>query len=110
MRSSRSGIAWLRQALALSTARPSLSIALVFGTVLNLINRDNALVMGAPLDWLTIMLTYGVPFPVATSVAYCVFRSCAGTRGDMLDRGRSQRRVGTCQLTLHHAKICCVNG
>ena len=82
MRSYRSGLASLRRALAWPIARRSLFIALAVGTVLNLINQGDALVEGAQLVWLKIILTYAVPFCVATYGAYCVFRSNVEAAGD----------------------------
>jgi hypothetical protein len=41
-------------------------VALAVGTVLNLINQGDALVRGAPLDWLKIVLTFLVPYLVST--------------------------------------------
>ena len=41
-------------------------MALVVGTVLNLINQGDALLSGAPLSWAKIVLTFAVPYCVAT--------------------------------------------
>jgi hypothetical protein len=46
--------------------RRSFAVAALVGTLLNLINQGDALVAGAPLDWLKIVLTYLVPYCVAT--------------------------------------------
>jgi hypothetical protein len=46
--------------------RRALWTAVVVGTILNLINQGDALVAGQPLDWTKLMLTYGVPYCVAT--------------------------------------------
>lgn len=50
----------------------SLRIALVVGTVLNLINQGDALLGTAHLDWFKLGLTYVVPYLVGTygAVAY----------------------------------------
>jgi hypothetical protein len=56
----------LRQALSPACARRSVLVALVVGTILNLINQGDALVAGAGLTWWKIALTYIVPFCVAT--------------------------------------------
>ena len=59
-----------RRLFALATAdgvpKRALWVALIVGTVLNLINQGDALVGGAPLNWLKLTLTYVVPFAVST--------------------------------------------
>ena len=47
-------------------ARRAFFVALVVGTVLNLINQGDALFAGRPLDWLKIGLTFLVPYCVST--------------------------------------------
>lgn len=44
----------------------SFIVALVVGTVLNLINQGDALLSGTSLDWTKIVLTFAVPYCVAT--------------------------------------------
>jgi len=44
----------------------SLVVALIVGTVLNLINQGDALVAGARLNWTKLILTFVVPYAVAT--------------------------------------------
>lgn len=44
----------------------SLAVALVVGTVLNLINQGDALLGGGSVNWLKIALTYLVPYAVCT--------------------------------------------
>ena len=53
---------------AISDGTPacSLRVALVVGTVLNLINQSDAFLTGAPLVWWKIALTYAVPYCVST--------------------------------------------
>jgi hypothetical protein len=46
--------------------RRSFAVAALVGTLLNLINQGDALLAGAHLDWLKIVLTYMVPYCVAT--------------------------------------------
>jgi hypothetical protein len=46
--------------------RRSLYVALIVGTVLNLINQGEALLGAAPVNWLKIVLTYCVPYAVCT--------------------------------------------
>jgi hypothetical protein len=41
-------------------------VALVVGTILNLINQGDTLVSGRPLDVVKLVLTYIVPYFVAT--------------------------------------------
>jgi hypothetical protein len=54
--------------------RRSLVIALVVGTILNLINQGDAMLAGTPLDPIKLLLTYAVPYCVATygAVSYRV--------------------------------------
>jgi hypothetical protein len=44
----------------------SLVVALIVGTILNLINQGDALVAGARLNWTKLILTFVVPYAVAT--------------------------------------------
>lgn len=44
----------------------SLVVAAVVGTLLNVINQGDALLAGTPLDWMKIVLTFAVPYCVAT--------------------------------------------
>lgn len=44
----------------------SLAVAIIVGTVLNLINQGKVLLTGASLDWLKLLLNYVVPFAVST--------------------------------------------
>ena len=46
--------------------RRSFCLALVVGTVLNLINQGDALIGSVPIDWLKLILTYRVPYAVCT--------------------------------------------
>ena len=46
--------------------RRSLYVALVVGTVLNLINQGDALLGMASINWLKLVLTYCVPYAVCT--------------------------------------------
>ena len=50
--------------------RRSLGVALVVGTVLNIINQGDLLLAGE-FNWVKAGLTYCVPFCVATYGAYC---------------------------------------
>jgi len=53
-------------AVAPGVPRRSLAAAVVVGTILNLINQGDALFGGKALDWLKLLLTYIVPYCVAT--------------------------------------------
>jgi methyl-accepting chemotaxis protein len=48
----------------------SLGVAVVVGTILNLINQGDRLAAGAPLDWRKLVLTFIVPFLVASFGAW----------------------------------------
>ena len=64
---------------ALSDGIPlrSFYVALVVGTILNLINQGDALLGPAPVNWIKILLTYFVPYAVSTygAVSYRLSRS-----------------------------------
>jgi hypothetical protein len=53
-------------ALSDGVPRRSLYVALVVGTVLNLINQGDALFGAGSIDWLKVALTYCVPYLVCT--------------------------------------------
>ena len=53
-------------AMAPGVPRRSFAAALVVGTILNLINQGDALFAGRMPDWAKLMLTYIVPYCVAT--------------------------------------------
>jgi hypothetical protein len=55
-----------QSAVAPGVPRRSLAAAIIVGTLLNLINQGDALVAGKALDWLKLVLTYIVPYCVAT--------------------------------------------
>jgi hypothetical protein len=60
---------WRRALYYATTAgvpRRSALVALVVGTILNLINQGDAMLSGAPLNWAKLLLTYAVPYCVAT--------------------------------------------
>jgi len=58
----------------------SLRIALVVGTVLNLINQGTAVVAGSGISWFQVILNYLVPYCVA---------SYSAARNEMTPRGKS---------------------
>ena len=53
-------------ALSNGVPRRSFSVALVVGTILNLINQGNAIFGSEPVNWLKFVLTYFVPYAVCT--------------------------------------------
>jgi hypothetical protein len=68
-----------REALGRTFAGPSLHrsllVALVIGTVLNAINQGPEIVGGDWPVWWKLILTYFVPFAVASYGSYAAFRS-----------------------------------
>jgi hypothetical protein len=63
--------AWaLRRALSQPCARRSLFVAVVVGTVLNMINQGDVWLAGGALSYWKLGLTYLVPFCVATYGAW----------------------------------------
>lgn len=57
--------AW-HYAVSEGVPRRSLYVALVVGTVLNLINQGDTLVASGAVDWIKLCLTYCVPYLVST--------------------------------------------
>ena len=55
-----------RYALSDGIPMRSLCVALVVGTILNLINQGDALIGPAAVNWFKIVLTYMVPYLVST--------------------------------------------
>jgi hypothetical protein len=55
-----------RLAISNGVPRRSLSVAIVVGSVLNLINQGDVLLGIASVDWLKLLLTYLVPYCVST--------------------------------------------
>ena len=53
-------------ALSDGVPRRSFYVALVVGTILNVINQADALVGGGSVNWLKLALTYFVPYAVCT--------------------------------------------
>jgi hypothetical protein len=67
----------LRHALSWPIARRSLATMLIVGSVLNIINQGDALLLSGPINWWKIAITYCVPFCVATYGAYAALRAVA---------------------------------
>lgn len=65
--------------------RRSLGVAVVVGTILNLINQGDHLLGGGTVNWFKVALTYVVPYCVATygTVSYRM----ATERGGQASRG-----------------------
>lgn len=63
----------LRRALSWPVAKRSLVIMVVVGSVLNFINQGDALWSGGIINWWKLLLTFCVPFCVATYGAYCAY-------------------------------------
>jgi len=70
---------WLR-ASSDGVPRRSLQVALVVGTVLNLINQGDAIFGAGPVNWLKFTLTFLVPYAVCTYGA--VFARGPQRKGD----------------------------
>ena len=64
-----------KRAISPPTLNGSLRIGLVVGTILNIINQGEAIWMHGRWDWVKCVLTYLVPFAVATYSAYRAFRA-----------------------------------
>jgi hypothetical protein len=56
----------LLYALSAGVPQRSLWVALIVGTILNLINQGDALIAGRPIDIVKLVLTYLVPYFVST--------------------------------------------
>ena len=67
----------LRYALADGVPGRSLRVALVVGVVLNLINQGDALLAGVQPVWWKLVLTFCVPFCVASYGSYSALVSAA---------------------------------
>lgn len=64
----------LRSALSWPIARRSIAVMLIVGTALNLINQGDALLSSTAINWWKVVLTFCVPFCVATFGAYSAYR------------------------------------
>lgn len=65
----------LRRTFAAVSVRRSLSVAVIIGTVLNAINQGPEILTGHWPIWWKLILTYFVPFAVASYGSYAAFRS-----------------------------------
>lgn len=57
----------------------SLRIAVVVGSVLNLVNQGGTIIAGAGISWLHVLLNYAVPYCVA---------SYSAARNELAQRGK----------------------
>lgn len=76
---SRVGV--LRLALSPVMVRRSVLVALVVGTVLNLINQGDVIAAGGAVNWVKVVLTYAIPFCVSTYGACCASHQLRRTGG-----------------------------
>ena len=65
----------VRRTFAGASVRRSLAVALVIGTVLNVINQGPEIFSGHWPVWWKLILTYFVPFAVASYGSYAAFRA-----------------------------------
>jgi hypothetical protein len=65
----------LRRTFAWPSVRRSLVVAVLIGTVLNAINQGPEILAGHWPIWWKLVLTYFVPFAVASYGSYAAFRS-----------------------------------
>lgn len=68
---------WIATACEPAVVRRSLRVAAVVGTLLVAINHGDRVLAGAlvPVDWAKMLLTYSVPYGVATYAAVQALRS-----------------------------------
>jgi hypothetical protein len=57
---------FISYSLASGVPHRSFIVAMLVGTVLNLINQGDAVISGNPINWIKIILTFVVPYCVAT--------------------------------------------
>ena len=65
----------IRETCTRAVALRSLMVAALIGTILNAINQGPELLAGKSVDSLKVLLTYAVPFFVASYGAYSAFRT-----------------------------------
>ncbi len=68
---------WIKLALSGGVPRRSFYVAVVVGTVLNLINQGDAIAIGGEINYAKLALTYMVPYMVATYGAVTAKRAIA---------------------------------
>ena len=65
----------LRRTFGGRSVRRSLAVAVIVGTILNAINQGPEILSGHWPIWWKLILTYFVPFAVASYGSYAAFRS-----------------------------------
>lgn len=65
----------MRQTCSRAVVFRSLMVAALIGTILNAINQGPEFLAGKSVDGLKVLLTYAVPFFVASYGAYSAFRA-----------------------------------
>jgi hypothetical protein len=75
----------LRYCVRDGVPRRSLGVSLIVGSILNLINQGDALLGRGDLDWPKLMLTYIVPYCVATYSAVSYRRALDRRAGQVAD-------------------------
>ena len=81
--SADSAMAELQRCLSGGVLKRSFVVAVIVGTILNLIGQGDFLLAGEPLNWWKIGLTYLVPFCVATYGAVSARRQWAKSLAEM---------------------------
>lgn len=64
-----------RRTFQWATVKRSITVAVIIGTILNGINQGEALLGGQPLVIWKLLLTYFVPFAVASYGSYAAYRT-----------------------------------
>ncbi|MBI1331239.1 MAG: hypothetical protein GC166_15190 [Alphaproteobacteria bacterium] len=64
----------LRKVFSKHVVLRALLVSLVVGSILNVINQGDAMMDGRPIDIVKLLLTYAVPYFVASYGAYSAFR------------------------------------
>lgn len=77
-----SDTSFLTLALSNGVPRRSVIVALVVGTILNVINQGDVLFLGGELNVLKLALTYCVPYCVATYGAVTFAKTQMGPRSE----------------------------
>jgi hypothetical protein len=65
----------LRRTFAWPVAKRSLAVAAIVGTALNAINQGPELLRGEQLELWKLLMTYAVPYAVASYGSYAAFRT-----------------------------------
>lgn len=75
----RTSLRWIdwhavRRTLSRAILARSIAVSLVVGTILNAINQGSEILAGQPVNIARLLMTYAVPFFVASYGAYAAFR------------------------------------